>query len=136
MPTDMNPLTAPFSLVKQMGEQTNAMIQGFGTSATQATSQMLDTLMAAAPPVPGMPGVPAARAGLPGIQRVLGQVESLLIPPGLPRPSQAMAPAPTPNEVAAAEVAAAAIAANGKPVPVQPGTAMTSRRKVLERRGI
>ena len=132
----VNPFTAPLSMVKQLGEQGNVAIQSLGTSMTQTASQVLDTLMGAAPPLPGAaPGrAPTAAAGLlpANLQQALGQVETLL-PPGLPRPSQMMgAPAPPPPLAAPP---AAPPANNNQPAPQQ-GTAATGRRKVLERRGI
>ena len=130
----INPLTAPLAMIKQVGEQANLSLQSIGTGMAQATSQGLDTLMAAAPPVPGVPGAPAPTrvAGFPTPQQLLpgnlaqalGQVENLLIPPGMPRPSQVLAgqqpPAPAP-------------APSPAPAPAPP---MVSRKRVAERRGL
>ena len=132
-----NPLTAPLTMIKQVGEQASAAIASVQTSMTQAASQGLDAFIAGAPPIPGaVPGAPAP--GIPTIaqlmpanlQQALGQVENLLIPPGLPRPSQALraAPAPAPTPPA-------------PPTPPTQGAeavppAMAQRRRVAERRGM
>jgi len=132
-----NPLTAPLTMIKQVGEQTAAAISSVGTGMTQVASQGLEALISGVPTMPGMPG--AARApGIPSpqslmpanLQQALGQVENLLIPPGLPRPSQALgrtaAPPPT----------------SPPTPPTQPNAgaetppAMAQRRRVAERRGL
>lgn len=133
-----NPLAAPLTAFKQMGEQTAAAIQSIGTGMTQAASQGLDTLISGVPGMPGMPGVPAAGKGIPSpqqlmpanLQQALGQIENVLIPPGLPRPSQALAkqPAPQPQP-------------QPQPTPptnasAQPSGATPVRRRVMERRGL
>jgi len=137
MANAVNPLTLPLSTIKQMGEQANVAIQSLGTGMTRATSQTLDALMGGIPALPGMPGGNGgAPAGLPtpqglmpaNLQQALGQVENLLIPPGLPRPSQVLTgvtPAPTPLP---AERPAAGNGANA-------GT-IAARRRVVERRGM
>ena len=137
MANQLNPFTAPLSAIKQMGEQANVAIQSLGTGMTRATSQTLDALMGGLPGLPGMPGAapaPAMNAGLPmpgallpaNLTQALGQVENLLIPPGLPRPSQVLAgvtptPTPPPEERPPAPANAQAIA---------------QRRRVQERRGM
>jgi len=137
----LNPFTAPLSVIKQIGEQANASIQAVGTSMTQAASGTLDAFMSGLPPFPGTPTpapAPAAQGRSPGIpalqqlmpanlQQAMSQVENLLIPPGLPRLSQmvtglpAPAPAPPPAAPPAAPPNAQAVAA---------------RRRVQERRGM
>lgn len=136
----INPLTAPLTMLKQVGEQASAAIASVGTSMSQAASQGLDTLITGVPALPGVPGVPgvAARPGIPtpaqlmpaNLQQALGQVENLLIPPGLPRPSQAFRAAPvvTPPP-------------QPQPTPPTQGAeavppAMAQRRRVAERRGL
>ena len=130
----VNPLTAPLTMIKQVGEQTSAAISTVGISMTQVASQGLDTLISGVPGMPGVPGA-AARPGIPtpqqlmpaNLQQALGQVENLLIPPGLPKPSQAFAAVPTPTQP-----------------PAQPPTqgaeavppAMAQRRRIAERRGL
>ena len=137
-----NLLTAPLSAIKQMGETANVTIQGLGTGITRAASGTLDALVAGIPPLPGTPGAPgapgaAARGLFPTTQQLLpvnltqalGQVENLLIPPGLPRPSQVLAgvmPPTTPQPPADAAAPA---------TPVNTG-AIASRRQVAERRGL
>jgi len=133
----VNPLTAPLTMIKQVGEQASATISSLGTGMTQAASQGLDSIISGVPVLPGMPGVtPGARALTPqslmpaNLQQALGQVENLLIPPGLPRPSQALGlprvtpptpqPQPTPQPSAGAETP----------------PAMAQRRRIAERRGL
>ncbi len=135
MPPQINPLTAPLTMLKQVGEQANAAIASVGTSMSMAASQGLDTLIAGVPPLPGVPGVPAAVPGVPtvpslmpaNLQQALGQVENLLIPPGLPRPSQAFRAVPTPPPTPPPTPAVAV-----EPTPL----AMAQRRRVAERRGL
>ena len=130
----VNPLTAPLTMIKQVGEQASAAIASVGTSMSMAASQGLDALITGVPPLPGAPGV-AAAPGLPtpaqlmpaNLQQALGQVENLLIPPGLPRPSQAFKAAPTPTPTPPAPPTQGA-----QPTP----PAMAQRRRVAERRGL
>jgi len=128
-----NPFTAPLTMLKQVGEQASVAIQGLGTGMTTAASQGLDALISGVPVLPGVPGV-AAAPGIPtpqqlmpaNLQQALGQVENLLIPPGLPRPSQALkAAAPPPPPPPPTD--------QGAP-PTPP--AMAQRRRVSERRGM
>ncbi len=133
-----NLLTAPLSALKQMGETANVTIQGLGTGITRAASGTLDALMAGIPPLPGMPGAAARGPGFPTAQQLLpanitqalGQVENLLIPPGLPRPTQMLAgvtPPTTPQPPAEPTAP--------RTPPANTG-AMASRRQVAERRGL
>lgn len=133
---NQNPLTAPLTAIKQMGEQTSAAIQSIGTGLTQAASQGIDALISGVPGVPGVPG--AAVKGLPtpqqllpaNLQQALGQVENLIIPPGLPRPSQALKQAaPTTTQPATATAPAATKTS-------EPSGAQPVRRRVMERRGL
>ncbi len=133
----LNPLTAPLTMIKQVGEQASATISSLGVSMTQVASQGLDTLISGVPPIPGAapgapaPGIPTIAQLMPAnLQQALGQVENLLIPPGLPRPSQALkaapAPAPTPTPTPTPQPNA------GTETP----PAMAQRRRVAERRGL
>lgn len=127
-----NPLAAPLTAIKQLGEQTNQAIQSLGIGMARSASQGLDALITGAPPIPGLPG--AAGAGLPTPQQLLpvnlaqalGQIENVLIPPGLPRPSQAMkGVVPTPA------------APTPQPQPTQPTPqAVTGRRRISELGGM
>ena len=131
MPNGFNPFTAPLTMIKQIGEQASASIASVGTSMSQVATQGLDTLIAGVPPLPGVPGV--AAPGVPtvpslmpaNLQQALGQVENLLIPPGLPRPSQALKAAPPPPPAPPANQGA-------EPTP----PAVAQRRRVAERRGM
>jgi len=112
------------------------MVASMGTSMTQAASQGLDAFIAGAPPIPGAvpgapaPGVPTIAQLMPAnLQQALGQVENLLIPPGLPRPSQALKVVPTPPPTPAAP-------APGAPAAEAVPPAMAQRRRVAERRGL
>jgi len=132
----VNPLTAPLTMLKQVGEQASAAIASVGTSMSMAASQGLDTLITGVPPLPGAPGV-AAAPGIPtpaqlmpaNLQQALGQVENLLIPPGLPRPTQAFRAVPTPTPT---PTPTPAVAQGAQPTP----PAMAQRRRVAERRGL
>jgi len=132
-----NPLTAPLTMIKQVGEQTAAMVSSLGTGMTQVASQGLDAIITGVPVLPGMPGG-AAPAGFPtpqglmpaNLQQAMSQVENLLIPPGLPKPSQAMRMQPTIAQPA--QPAAPAQPTVGAETP----TAMAQRRRVSERRGL
>ena len=132
MVQQFNPLTAPLTMIKQVGEQAANAIQSVGTGMTQMASQGLDTLITGVPGLPGAPG--AAAPGIPtpqqlmpaNLQQALGQVENLLIPPGLPRPSQAFKAVPTPPPQPTPTPAA------GQPTP----PAVAQRRRVAERRGM
>lgn len=135
-----NPLTAPLTMLKQVGEQANMAIQSVGTGLSTMASQGIDTLVSGVPGLPGAPGA-AAVPGIPtpqqlmpaNLQQALGQVENLLIPPGLPKPSQAFKAAqvtPTPTPTPAATPAATPIQGAQETPP-----AMAQRKRVAERRG-
>lgn len=133
MPNGMvNPLAAPLTMLKQVGEQTHQAIQTLGTTVTRTASQGLDTLISGVPGVPGVPGAPngiTPAALMPAnLQQVLGQVENLLIPPGLPRPSQAMRPTAPPAPPAAPKEI--------KNAKAEPSAATARRNIVVERRGL
>jgi len=130
-----NPLTAPLTMIKQVGEQAAVAISSVGSGMSQAASQGLDALITGIPPLPGMPGAapgaPAAASLMPAnLQQAMSQVENLLIPPGLPKPSQAFraqpAPTPQPQPTPAAQPTAG----------VETPPAMAQRRRVAERRGL
>lgn len=131
MPNNFNPLTAPLSALKQMGEQANVAAQSVGGSLTQAASQGLDAIISAVPsvPIPGVPTAPAAGAGqlLPAnLQKAITQVETMLLPPGLPKPSSVIgAPTttPPPRETPPAQGAT-------------PPTTRVTRQVIPERRGM
>ena len=132
-----NTLTAPLTMIKQVGEQTAAMVSNLGTGMTQAASQGLDAIITGIPVLPGMPGA-VAPTGLPtpqglmpaNLQQAMSQVENLLIPPGLPKPSQAMRAQP--QVVTQPQPAAPAQPTVGAETP----PAMAQRRRVAERRGL
>ena len=130
-----NPLTAPLTMIKQVGEQTAAMVTSLGTGMTQAASQGLDAIITGIPPLPGMPGAapgaPTPASLMPAnLQQAMSQVENLLIPKGLPRPSQAFKAQPLVTQPA--QPAAPAQPSAGTEIP----TAMAQRRRVAERRGL
>ena len=133
-----NPLAAPLTAIKQLGEQTSMAIQSLGTGLTRTASQGLDALVLGAPPLPGMPGVPAAGAGaglptpaslLPAnLSQALGQIENVLIPPGLPRASAALGGAATPGRTDVAP------SPGITPAPAAQ-QAVSGRRKITQMRG-
>lgn len=127
MPNGPNPLTAPFSTLKQIGEQANVAIQSLGTGMARAASQGFDALASGAPPLPGVPGaagapqLPSPQALMPAnLQATLSQIENVVIPAGLPRPSQ-MAGQPAFQPPAQPPAA---------PAPPPGGQAITGRRRI------
>ncbi len=132
-PQGFNPLTAPLSLLKQVGEQTNIGIQTMGSGMAQAVSSSLDALMGIVPggnpsPNPGPRGNPRSpnpQQLLPrNLTQALSRVENVILPPGLPRISTMLAPrAPAPP---------------APPAPARPPAppAPAVRRRVAERRGV
>ena len=132
-----NPLTAPLTMIKQVGEQTAATISSLGSGMSMAASQGLDAIITGVPPLPGLPGAqpspgaPTPAALMPAnLQQAMSQVENLLIPPGLPRPSQALRTVPTPTPTP--PPTPAAVTQGVQPTP----PAMAQRRRVAERRGL
>ena len=111
----VNPLAALATTARQVGEQANATLKGLGDSLTQTTSQLLATA-AQAPGLPGLPGLPAGIPGLTaargsshrgnpngnqlfptpqqlvpaGLLQAFSGIEDVVIPRGLPRPSQVL----------------------------------------------
>lgn len=138
-----NPLTMPLTMLKQMGEQASATIQSVGSGLTKTASQGLDALVSGVPGLPGLPGGAGQAAGLPtpqqlmpaNLQQALGQIENVLIPAGLPRPSQAFKTTTT-KTPAAEQPAAANAGAGAKTNGTQPSGAQPMRRRVIERRGL
>lgn len=137
-----NPLTAPLSMLKQVGEQTSAAIQSVGSGLTRAASQSLDALVGGLPGLPGagagagrVAGIPTPQQLMPAnLQQALGQIENILIPAGLPKPSQAFKKTTTPpaaETAAPANGGAAATTTTSEPSGAQP-----TRRRVMERRGL
>jgi len=103
-----NPLSAPLSSLKQMGAQGVQSVNALNTGIVSTLNQGIDALIMGVPPLPGVPGAAAGAGILPtqilpaNLTQALGQIENVLIPPGLPRPSAMVAgaqpqpPAPTP----------------------------------------
>jgi hypothetical protein len=123
-----NPLATIASSARQLNEQANQAVKSLGDSFTQTTNQFLASAAQAAPPLPPLPGAqqgshsrgnpngPNQFPQLPTPQQLIpaqalqavSQVEDVLLPPGIPRPSQALLqatrprrPAPPPEEAAA-----------------------------------
>lgn len=131
-----NPLAAPLTTLKQIGEQANVSIQSMGTGLARVASQGLDSLIQGSPALPGLPGAGGQAAGLPSLKNLmpanltqaLSQIENVLIPPGLTKPSALIkgaaapaAPTPTPTETPTPAV----------PTPAQ-AQAVTGRRRITE----
>ena len=122
-----NPLATLATSARQINEQANQVVKSLGDSFTQTTNQLLSSAAQGLPPLP-LPGAQssnpghsrgnpngASNGGLPTLQQLIpaqalqavSQVEDVLLPPGLPRPSQAFLgaarprrPAPPTEEVA------------------------------------
>lgn len=134
-----NPLVAIANTARTFNEQANTTVKALSDSITQASNTVLTGL------AQGLPGLPGLGGGNPGrgnthnggavniAQQLLApfsQLEDVLLPPGLPRPSQVLlgtgrAPAPRVQEAAAAS--------NAKDAPPPP--AAPARARVPERRG-
>lgn len=129
----VNPLAALANTARQIGEQANNTLQGVGNSLTQATSQLLAT----AAKGPGLPGLPLRLPGIPGLGGGGGSthrgnsngfpaglisaftgIEDVVIPRGLPRPSQVLLGLGGPKKTAEVEEPAA-------PVPPAPAATVT-----------
>ncbi len=134
-----NPLAAPLTTLKQIGEQANQSIQSLGSGIARSASQGIDAIIQGAPALPGMPGGKAGGAAFPSLKslmpanltQALSQIENVIIPPGLPKPSQAFkgaAAAPTP--AAPSPAAPASI-----PTP-ETATAISGRRRIKEIGGV
>jgi hypothetical protein len=133
-----NPITAPLSMLKQVGEQSVAAINSIGTNMANTASRTLDSFISGTPKLPGLPGMgnggggASAKTLLPAnLQQALGNIENVLIPPGLPKPSQAMTTQPAQTQTQPAQPAQAAVTQGAEQVPA----AMATRRRVAERRG-
>jgi hypothetical protein len=131
-----NPLAAPLTTLKQIGEQANVSIQSLGTGMARAASQGLDSLIQGTPALPGLPAAGGQAAGLPSLKNLmpanltqaLSQIENVLIPPGLTKPSalvKGMTPTPTPTPTPT-ETPTPAV-----PTPAQ-AQAVTGRRRITE----
>jgi hypothetical protein len=132
-----NPLATLASSARQLNEQANQVVKSLGDSFTQTTNQLLASAAQGLPPLPPLPGAQASNPGnsrgnpnggnqfpqLPTPQQLIpaqalqavSQVEDVLLPPGIPRPSQALLqaarprrPAPAPEQPPPAQPAAAA----------------------------
>lgn len=127
----VNPLAALASSARQINEQANQVVKSLGDSFTQTTNQLLTSAAQGLPALPPLPGAqqqsshnqrgnpngPNQFPQFPGPQQLIptqalqavSQVEDVILPPGLPRPSQALlqaagvrprrAPAPPMEEV-------------------------------------
>ena len=110
-----NPLTTLANSARQINEQANQVVKSLGDSFTQTTNQLLASAAQGLPALPlpgaqsGNPGNSrgnpnggnpngAPNGGFPTLQQLIpaqalqavSQVEDVLLPPGLPRPSQAL----------------------------------------------
>lgn len=91
-----NFLTAPLSLIKQVGEQTNQTVQSIGNSMASTASKGIDSIIQNAPALPGLPGGEAKSMLPTSLQSVLTKVEEILPMPKTKTtaPSAPAAPAP------------------------------------------
>ncbi len=134
-----NPLAAPLTTLKQIGEQANLSIQSLGTGFAKTASQGLDALISGTPALPGLPGGQAVGGGFPSpaslmpanLQQALSQIENVIIPPGMPKPSSIIPGAP-----AAAALGAPLAPAAPPPTAPAPSAAVTGRRQTVVLRGL
>jgi hypothetical protein len=133
-----NPLSTLATSARQLNEQANQVVKSLGDSFTQTTNQLLASAAQGLPALPPLPGAQASNpgnsrgnpngapnGGFPQLQQLIpaqalqavSQVEDVLLPPGIPRPSQTLLqatgarprrPAPMPAEEAPAAPAAPA----------------------------
>ncbi len=115
-----NPLATLATSARQLNEQANQVVKSLGDSITQTTNQLLASAAQGLPALPPLPGAQASNpgnnpgnhrgnpnggnpngapnGGFPTLQQLIpaqaiqavSQVEDVLLPPGLPRPSQAL----------------------------------------------
>lgn len=105
-----NPLATLATSARQLNEQANQVVKSLGDSFTQTTNQLLASAAQGLPALPlpgaqsGNPGHSrgnpngAPNGGFPALQQLIpaqalqavSQVEDVLLPPGIPRPSQAL----------------------------------------------
>ncbi len=114
-----NPLATLATSARQLNEQANQAVKSLGDSFTQTTNQLLATAAQGLPPLPPLPGAQASNpgngrgnsnggSGLPQLQQLIptqalqavSQVEDVLLPPGIPRPSQTLFQAARPRRQA------------------------------------
>ena len=137
-----NPIAAVANAAKTLTEQANVTVKGLSDGLTQATSQILTQ---AAQGLPGLPalggqGTPARANGGPlaGLAQIVApftQLEEVILPKGLPRPSQLLLGTTAPARPPAAPARPPAAPANSAAAPVAPRTPARPRA-VAERRGV
>ncbi len=136
-----NPVAGIANAAKTLNEQANITVKSLSDGFTQATSQLLTQAAQGLPGLPVVPGQAAARgnqAPLAGLQQIVApftQLEDVVLPAGLPRPSQLLlgAAAPARPRAPAAPTQPAAPAAERQPTPP---AAPVRPRGVSERRGV
>lgn len=129
-----NPLAAPLTSLKQIGSQAVQSINSLNTGLSTTLNQGLDALISGTPPLPGLPGGQAAGGGFPSpasllpsnLSQALSQVENMLIPPGLTKPSSLLK---TTTPAAPAETTTPAATPAATPTPTQ-AVATTGRRRI------
>jgi hypothetical protein len=134
-----NPLAAPLSTLKQLGEQANLSIQSLGGGLAKTASQGLDALISGVPALPGVPGAAAGGGAFPtpaslmpaNLQQALSNIENVIIPPGMTKPSSLLAGTP----LAPAAPAPAAPTPTAPTAPA-PSSAVTGRRQTVVMRGL
>lgn len=121
-----NPLAAPLQSLSQLGVQLSQGLQSLGSNLTTSLSQGLQTLAQGMPPLPGLPGA-QAQGGLPqlptpqslmpaNLTQALSQIENVVIPQGLPKPSALMGQMPAPAaEQPAAQQPGVGVITQGSP---------------------
>ena len=134
----MNPLAAVANAAKTLTEQANITVKSLSDGLTQATSQILTQAAQGLPGLPmlggqGNPGRGNPNGGpLAGLAQIVApftQLEEVILPKGLPRPSQMIL------GTTAARPRAPAPAAPETPPPA-PAAPARARTGVAERRGV
>lgn len=147
-----NPLATLATSARQLNEQANQAVKSLGDSFIQTTNQLLATAAQGLPPLPPLPGAQATNPvnsrgnpnggnqfpQLPTPQQLIpaqalqavSQVEDVLLPPGIPRPSQALLQATRPRRPAPPLWTTSSHSFTARSMPAKYGLSMRPSRSV------